>query len=73
MSKRGVTLCVLPKLDFVCEIAIERCRIEVMEAQVEDSVSAVRRSADKVCHYCISHLLIEISFPIQLCAIEYEY
>ena len=52
-------LCVLPKL------AIKRWRIELVEAQVEDSVSPVRRSADRVCHYCISNLLIEIYFPVQ--------
>ena len=32
----------------------------MVEAQVEDSVSPVRRSANRVCHYCISDLLIEI-------------
>ena len=37
----------------------------MVEAQLEDSVSPVRRSVDKVCHYCICDLLIEISFPIQ--------
>ena len=37
----------------------------MVEAQVEDSVSLVRRSPDRVCHYCISVLLIEISFPVQ--------
>ena len=37
----------------------------MVEAQVEDSVSPVRRSANKVCHYYISDLLIEISFLVQ--------
>ena len=37
----------------------------MVEAQVEDLVSSVHRSANRVCHYCISDLLIEISFPIQ--------
>ena len=37
----------------------------MVEAQAEDSVSPVRRSADRFCHYCIFVLLIEISFPIQ--------
>ena len=64
-----VALCVLPKLTFASEISIERWRIEVVEAQVEDSVSPVRRSADKVCHYCISNLLIEMSFPVQFMGI----
>ena len=36
---------------------------------VEDSISPVRRSADRVCHYCISVLLIEITFPIQFMCI----
>ena len=53
----------------LCELAIERWRIEVLEAQVEDSVSSVRTSVDRVCHYCISVLLIEISFPIQFMCI----
>ena len=50
-----------PIFPLLCELAIERWRIEV----VEDSVSPVRRSADSVCHYCISVLLIEIYFPVQ--------
>ena len=37
----------------------------MVEAQVEDSVSPVHRSADRVCHYCNFDLLIEISFPVQ--------
>ena len=41
-------LCVLPKLSFDCELAIERWKIEV----VEDLVSLVRRCSDKGCHYC---------------------
>ena len=43
-------LCVLPKLAFACELAIERWRIEVVKAQVEDLVSPVRRRADRGCH-----------------------
>ena len=31
---------------------------------MEDSVSPVHRSADRVCHYCISNLLIEIYFLV---------
>ena len=39
--------------DFLsCELSIERWRIEVVEAQVEDSVSPVRRHADRGCHSC---------------------
>ena len=58
-----------PSLPFVCELAIERWRIEVVEAQVEDSVSPFRRSATRVCHYCIFDLLIEISFPVEFMCI----
>ena len=54
-----------PRFPFLFDIAIERWRIEVVESQVKDSVSPVRRSADRVCHYCISVLLIEIYFPVQ--------
>ena len=36
---------------------------------MEDSVSLVRISANRVCHYCISDLLIEISFPVQFMCI----
>ena len=45
-------LCVRLKLSFSCDLAIERWRIEVVEAQVEDSVSPVRRCADRGCHLC---------------------
>ena len=56
-----------PSLPLLCEISIERWRIEVRE----DLVSLVRRSADKFCDYCIFDLLIEISFPIQfMCIFE---
>ena len=34
------------------ELTIERWRIEVVEAHVEDSVSPIRRRADRGCHYC---------------------
>ena len=43
---------VLPKLAFACDLAIERWRIELVEAQVEDSVSPVRKHADRGCHLC---------------------
>ena len=52
-------------LHFACELAIERWRIEVVEAQVGDSISLIHRHADRGCHYCISALLIEISFHVQ--------
>ena len=45
-------LCVLPNLSFAYEIAIKRWRIEVVEAQVEDSVSPVHRHADRSFHLC---------------------
>ena len=45
-------LCVLPNIEFSCDISIERWRIELVEAQVEDSVSPVCRCVDKDCHLC---------------------
>ena len=44
-------LYVLPKLSFSFDLSIEIWRIEVVEAQVEDLVSLVRRCADRGCHY----------------------
>ena len=41
-------LCVLPKISFACELAIERWRIEV----VEDLVSLVHRHTYRGCHLC---------------------
>ena len=41
----------------------------MVETHVEESVSLVHRSADRVFHYCIFNLLIEISFPIQFMCI----
>ena len=46
------TLCVLPKVSFSCDIAIERWMIEVVEAQVDDSVSPIRRRVDRGCIHC---------------------
>ena len=43
------TFVFFPSFPFACEIAIERWRIEVVEAQVGDSVSPVRRRADRGC------------------------
>ena len=62
-----------PRFPFPCKFSLI-WRIEVVEAQVEDSVSSVRRSGDRVCHYSISDLLIEIYFfcPIHV-HFEYEY
>ena len=51
------SLCILPKLVFSCELDIERWRIEMAEAQVEDSVYPVRRHADRGCTYVIFDLL----------------
>ena len=39
------TFVFFPRFPFTCELAIERWRIEVVEAQVGDSVSPVRRHA----------------------------
>ena len=62
----GSTLVFFPSLPFTCELAIERWRIEVVEAQVGDSVSPIHRRADKGCILCnIYFILIEISFPVQ--------
>ena len=59
-------LCVLPNLAFNCELAIERWSIEVVEAQVEDLFSSVRKRADRGCHYCnLCFISIEISFPVK--------
>ena len=58
-----------PSLPLLCDISIKRWNIEVVEAQVEDSVSPIRRSSNRVCHYCISDLLIEIYSPIQYMSI----
>ena len=66
-------LCVLPKLAISCELAIKRWRIEVVEAQVEDSVSQFIDMPTEVVTIVISDLLIELYFPVQLCAFEYEY
>ena len=61
-----ITLVFFPILPFACELAIERWRIEVVEAQVGDSVSPIRRRADRGCHYCnLCFISIEISSPIQ--------
>ena len=45
----------------------------MVEAQVEDSVSRVQRSAIRGCHYCISVLLIEISISRPIYVHNYEY
>ena len=45
----------------------------MVEAQVEDLVSLVHRSAGRVCHYCISDLLIEIYFLVQyMCILNFN-
>ena len=46
------SLFILHKLSFSYELAIKRWRIEVVKAQVEDSVSSVYRHADRGCHLC---------------------
>ena len=62
-----------PRFPLLCKISIMRWRIEVVDAQVEDSVSLVWRSSDIVCHYCISALLIEISISCPIHVHKYEY
>ena len=59
-----------PSLPFTCELAIERWRIEVVEAQVEDSVSWFADVLIEVVTYVISDLLNRISFHIQLYAFK---
>ena len=45
----------------------------MVEAQVEELISLVQRSIDRVCHYCISILLIEISISYPIHVHNYEY
>ena len=45
-------LCVIPNISFAYDISIERWRIEVVEDEVEDSISPVHRRADRGCHSC---------------------
>ena len=55
-----------PSLPFACELAIKKWGIEVVEAQVGDSVSLIPIRADRGCHYCnLYFILIEIYFPVQ--------
>ena len=55
-----------PRFYFACELAIERWRIEVVEAQVGDSFFPIGRRANRGCFYCnLCFILIEISFPVQ--------
>ena len=46
------TLLFFPGLPFACELAIERWRIEVVEAQVGDSVSPIRKCSNRGCIHC---------------------
>ena len=62
-----------PRFHFLCKLSIVRWRIEVVDAQVENSVSMVWRSSDRVCHYCIFVLLIEISISCPIHVHKYEY
>ena len=60
------TLVFFPSFPFACELVIERWRIEVVEAQVGDSVFPIHRHADRGCLYCnLCFILIEISFTVQ--------
>ena len=61
------TLVLFPSFPFACELAIERWRIEVVEAQVGDSVSPIRRRADRGCIHCNLWFYINrniFSYPI---------
>ena len=53
-----------PSFHFACELAIERWRIEVVAAQVGDSVSLNCRRVDRGI-VIFDFILIEISFPVQ--------
>ena len=46
------TFVFFPSFPFAYELAIEIWRIEVVEAQVGDSVSPIRRRVDRGCFYC---------------------
>ena len=60
------TFVFFPSFPFACEFAIERWRIEVVEAQVGDSGSPIHRHADRGCLYCnLCFILIEIYFCVQ--------
>ena len=67
----SASLCPLEKfvfftsLPFSCELAIKKWRIEVVEAQVGDSVSSIRRCADRGCLYFNVCFILEIYFPVQ--------
>ena len=59
-----------PIFSFLCELSIDRWRIEV----VEDSVSLVRRCVDRVCHSCnLLFILIEIYFLVQWYAFKWIF
>ena len=46
------TFVFFPRFPFACDISIERWRIEVVEAQVGDSVSSIHRHVDRGCIHC---------------------
>ena len=63
------TFVLFPSFHFSCELAIERWRIAVVEAQVGGSVSPIRRRADKGCIHC--NLWFDINRNIFSCPIMY--
>ena len=65
------TFVFFPSLPFACELAIERWRIEVVEAQVGDSVSLIRRHANRGCIYC--NIWFYINRNIFSCLIMYVW
>ena len=65
------TFVFFPRFPFSCDLAIERWTIEVVEAQVEDSVSPIRRHADRGCIHC--NLWFYINRNIFSCPIMYVW
>ena len=65
------TFVFFPSLSFACELAIERWRIEVVKAQVGDSISLIRRRADRGCIHC--NLWFYINRNIFSCPIMYVW
>ena len=66
-----ITFVFFPSFPFSRELAIERWRIEVVEAQVGDSVSPIRRRDDRGCIHC--NLLFYINRNIFSCPIMYVW
>ena len=65
------TFLFFPSFPFACELAIERWRIEVAEAQVGDSISLIRRRVDRGCIHC--NLQFYINRNIFSCPMMYVW